>query len=60
MIAIKIAIIAALVLVVVKFVASAFGKGDIPLLNQAVTVILGLFVTFEVIQLGQAVIDKIN
>ncbi len=60
MVAVKIAIICALVLVVVKFVAAAFGKGNIPLLNQAVTVILGLFVTFEVIQLGQAVFQKIN
>jgi hypothetical protein len=57
---IKFAIICALVLVVVKFIASAFGKGDIPLLNQAVSVILGLFVAFEVIQLGQAMIAKIN
>ncbi|MGV2388222.1 MAG UNVERIFIED_CONTAM: hypothetical protein LVR29_07505 [Microcystis novacekii LVE1205-3] len=35
MIAVKIAIVSALVLVVVKFVASALGKGNIPLLNQA-------------------------
>lgn len=60
MIAVKIAIICALVLVVVKFIASAFGKGDIPLLNQAVTVILGLFVAFEVFQLGRTMIEKIN
>lgn len=60
MIAVKIAIICALVLVVVKFVASAFGKGDIPLLNQAVTVILGLFIAFEVLQLGRTMIEKIN
>ncbi|MEG3437238.1 hypothetical protein V0288_08920 [Pannus brasiliensis CCIBt3594] len=60
MIAVKIAIICALVLVVVKFIASAFGKGDIPLLNQAVTVILGLFIAFEVLQLGRTMIEKIN
>jgi hypothetical protein len=47
-------------LVVVKFVASALGKDNIPLLNQAVTVILSIFIAFELIQLGQAVIEKIN
>jgi hypothetical protein len=45
---------------VVKFVASVLGKGNIPLLNQAVTVILSLFIGFELIQLGQVVIEKIN
>jgi hypothetical protein len=60
MIAVKIAIVSALVLVVVKFVASVLGKGNIPLLNQAVTVILSLFIGFELIQLGQTVIEKIN
>jgi len=44
MIAVKIAVVSALVLVVVKFVASVLGKGNIPLLNQAVTVILSLFI----------------
>jgi hypothetical protein len=60
MVVVKIAVVFAIALVIVKFVASAFGKGEIPLLNQAVTVILSLFVTFEVIQLGQAMIEKIN
>ena len=60
MIAVKIAVVSALVLFVVKFVASVLGKGNIPLLNQAVTVILSLFIGFELIQLGQAVIEKIN
>ena len=60
MIAVKIAVVSALVLVVVKFVASVLGKGNIPLLNQAVTVILSLFIAFELIQLGQALIEKIN
>ena len=60
MIAVEIAIVSALVLVVVKFVASVLGKGNIPLLNQAVTVILSLFIGFELIQLGQTVIEKIN
>ena len=60
MIAVKIAVVSALVLVVVKFVASVLGKGNIPLLNQAVTLILSLFIGFELIQLGQTVIEKIN
>ena len=60
MIAVKIAVVSALVLVVVKFVASVLGKGNIPLLNQAVTMILSLFIGFELIQLGQTVIEKIN
>ena len=60
MIAVKIAVVSALVLVVVKFVAAVLGKGNIPLLNQAVTVILSLFIGFELIQLGQVVIEKIN
>jgi hypothetical protein len=60
MVAVKIAVVSALVLVLVKFVAAALGKGNIPLLNQAVTVILSLFIAFELIQLGQAVIEKIN
>jgi hypothetical protein len=60
MIAVKIAVVSALVLVVVKFVASVLGKGNIPLLNQAVTMILSLFIGFELIQLGQVVIEKIN
>ena len=60
MIAVKIAVVSALVLVVVKFVASVLGKGNIPLLNQAVTVILSLFIGFELIQLGQTVIEMIN
>ena len=51
MIAVKIAVVSALVLVVVKFVASVLGKGNIPLLNQAVTVNLRLFMGFELIQL---------
>lgn len=50
----QIAVSVALVLVIVKFVASLLGKGNIPLLNQAVTVILSLFIAFELFQLGQA------
>ena len=50
----QIAVSVALVLVIVKFVASSLGKGNIPLLNQAVTVILSLLIAFELFQLGQA------
>jgi type IV secretory pathway VirB2 component (pilin) len=50
----QIAVSVALVLVIVKFIASLLGKGNIPLLNQAVTVILSLFIAFELFQLGQA------
>jgi len=50
----QIAVSVALVLVTVKFIASLLGKGNIPLLNQAVTVILSLFIAFELFQLGQA------
>jgi len=50
----QIAVSVALVLVIVKFMASLLGKGNIPLLNQAVTVILSLFIAFELFQLGQA------
>lgn len=60
MIVLKILIIAAALLVIIKFVASIFGKGDIPILNQLVTVILSLFVTFELFKLGQAVIEKFS
>lgn len=56
-IAVKIAVALALMLVVVKFVASLFGKGDIPLLNRSVTVILILFVAFELFKLGQALME---
>jgi hypothetical protein len=54
----KVLILIAVALVMIKFVASIFGKGDIPILNQLVTGILTLFVTFEVFKLGQALIGK--
>jgi uncharacterized membrane protein (DUF373 family) len=50
----QIVVLAALILVLVKFVASLVGKGNIPLLNQAVTVILSLFIVFELFQLVKA------
>ncbi len=49
----KILILAALSIVVVKFVLSLGGKNDITWLNQLVSVILVVFVVFELFQLGQ-------
>jgi hypothetical protein len=43
----------------VKFVASLFGKGNVPILNNLVTVILSLFVAFEFIKLGQIIWEKL-
>jgi hypothetical protein len=40
---------------VLKFAASLFGYGNTPLLNNLVTVILSIFVTFEIIKLVQAI-----
>jgi len=50
----QVVVLIALILVLVKFVASLLGKGNIPLLNQAVTVILSLFIVFELFQLVKA------
>jgi hypothetical protein len=41
--------------VVLKFAASVFGYGNIPILNSLVTVILAIFVTFELVKLVQAI-----
>ncbi len=60
MTAAKILILTAIAIVAIKFVASLFGKGNIPLLNQLVTVILGLFITFELFQLGQLLLSKFS
>lgn len=55
----KILILAALSIVVVKFVLSLLGKNDITWLNQLVSAILILFVAFEVVQLGQVLWLKV-
>ena len=60
MIVLKILVIAAALLVIVKFIASIFGKGNIPILNQIVTVILSLFIAFELFKLGQAMIERFS
>ena len=54
----KIVVLVAFGIVVVKFVASLFGRGNIPILNRLVTVILSLFVAWELFTLGQLVWNK--
>ncbi|MDJ0728879.1 MAG: hypothetical protein QNJ33_02695 [Crocosphaera sp.] len=54
----KILVFVAMGIVIVKFVASFFGKGNIPWLNKLVTVILCLFIGFEVYQIGQLLITQ--
>ncbi|MBD0345317.1 MAG: hypothetical protein ICV63_10965 [Coleofasciculus sp. Co-bin14] len=51
----QIAVIIGLSIVLLKFAASLFGYGNIPLLDKVVTVILSIFVTFEIIQLVQVI-----
>ncbi|HEY9611798.1 hypothetical protein [Allocoleopsis sp.] len=50
----QIAVLIGLFIVVLKFVASLFGYGNTRLLNNLVTVILSIFVTFEIVKLVQA------
>ena len=51
----QIAVIIGLSFVVLKFAASVFGYGNIPILNNMVTVILSIFVTFEIVKLVEAI-----
>ena len=51
----QIVVIIGLAIIVLKFAASLFGYGNTPLLNNLVTVILSIFVTFEIIKLVQAI-----
>ncbi|PSF32472.1 hypothetical protein C7H19_21485 [Aphanothece hegewaldii CCALA 016] len=60
MIVLKILVIAAALLVIIKFAAALLGKDNIPILNQLVTVILSLFITFELFKLGQVVLEKFS
>lgn len=59
MTALKLFILIALGIVILKFVASMFGKGDIPILNKLVTVILSIFIAFEFFKLGQILLEKV-
>jgi hypothetical protein len=52
---IQIAFAIGLSIIVVKFAASALGH-NIPILNNLVTVVLSIFVTFEIIKLVQAIL----
>jgi sterol desaturase/sphingolipid hydroxylase (fatty acid hydroxylase superfamily) len=51
----QIAVLIGLLFVALKFIASAFGYGNVPLLNNMVTVILSIFVTFEIVKLIEAI-----
>ena len=51
----QIAVLIGLSIVVLKFVASVFGYGNIPILNNLVTLLLAIFVTFELVKLVQAI-----
>ena len=55
MTAIQIAFTIGLSIIVINFAASALGH-NIPILNNLVTVVLAIFVTFEIIKLGQAIL----
>lgn len=58
MILTKILIIVAIAIVFSKIVASLLKKDDIPFLNQLVTIILSLFIAFELFQLGRALFER--
>ncbi len=51
----KIAVLIGLLIVALKFIASLFGYGNIPVLNNLVTVILAIFVAFELVKLVEAI-----
>ncbi|AFY78978.1 hypothetical protein Ple7327_3813 [Pleurocapsa sp. PCC 7327] len=54
----KLLVLAAIAIIVLKFVASLFGKGDLLILNRLVTVLLALFVTVELVKLGQILWER--
>ncbi len=54
----KVLILIGMGVVGVKFIASLFGQGNIPWLNKLVTVILCLFIGFEVYQIAQLLVTK--
>lgn len=57
---IQIVVIVALSIVSIKFVASFFGYGNTPILNSLVSVILGVFVTFELFKLVEALMVTVG
>lgn len=56
----QIAVLIGLLIVVFKFAASFLGYSNIPFLNNLVTVILSIFVTFEIIKLVQAIAMRVG
>jgi hypothetical protein len=56
----QIAVLIGLFIVVFKFAASLLGYSNIPFLNNLVTVILSIFVTFEIIKLVQAIAMRVG
>ncbi|MDJ0508875.1 MAG: hypothetical protein QNJ64_06445 [Crocosphaera sp.] len=54
----KVLILLGMGIVIVKFVASLFGQGNLPWLNKLVTVILFLFIGFEVYQIAQLLVAQ--
>ncbi|HBE21574.1 MAG TPA: hypothetical protein DEG17_02140 [Cyanobacteria bacterium UBA11149] len=56
----QIAVIIAISIVLIKFVASFFGYANNTILNSLVTVILGVFVSFELFKLVEALIVKVG
>lgn len=56
----QVAVIICLAFVLIKFTASLFGYGNSRLLNSAVTAILAIFVTFELVKLVQAIWMKLG
>lgn len=55
---VKILVIAAFAIILVKLISSLLGRGDLPILNRLVTLILSTFIFFELFQLGQALWQK--
>jgi uncharacterized membrane protein (DUF373 family) len=55
---VKILTLFGLGIVAIKFIASLFGQGNLPIFNRLVTLILGIFVAFELFKLGQIVLEK--
>lgn len=56
----QIAVIIAIFIVLMKFVASFFGYANNTIFNSLVTVILGVFVSFELFKLVEALIVKVG
>ncbi|MGF1481711.1 MAG: hypothetical protein ACFB4I_19885 [Cyanophyceae cyanobacterium] len=54
----QLTVLLAFTVVVVYFIASLFGHGDIPVLRQVVTVILSVFVAYELLTLTRVLWEK--